>query len=105
MVSACVDSSVLCDGAGGSFIGAVVSLGGSDSVGDWRMEAVWLVVESGPCSSGGTKVEDTVGSVSELFVGSLEVMTVVSSIRLSEEEYGSDSVDTEPVSGGIAVFD
>ena len=80
-------------------------IGTSDSAGDWRMEAIWLVEESGLCSSGGTEVEDTVGSVSELLVGSLEVMTVVSSIRLSEEEYGSDSVDTEPISEGIAGFD
>ena len=69
------------------------------------METAWLVVESGLCSSGGSEVESAVDSVSELLVVSLEVMTVVSSIRLSEEQYGSDSVDTEPVSGGIAVFD
>ena len=77
----------------------------SDSVGDWRMGAEWLVEESGLCSSGSSEVEGSVASVSELLVGSLEVTTKGSSVLLSEVEYGSDSGFTESVPGGIAGFD
>ena len=74
-------------------------IGASDSAGEWRMEAAWLVVESGLCSSVGSEVEGAVDSVSELLVVSLELTTTVSSVRLSEVEYGSDSGVTEPDSG------
>lgn len=104
MGSACFDSSVLCVGAGGSFVGAVVLIGASDSVGDWRMEAVWLVEESGLCPSGGSEVVGAVDSVSELLVVSLELTTTVSSVLLSEVEYGSDSGFTEPDSEVVAGF-
>lgn len=104
MVSACFDASVLCVGAGGSSVGAVVLLGASDSVGDWRMGAEWLVEESGLCSSGSSEVEGSVASVSELLIGSLEVTTKGSSVLLSEVEYGSDSGFTEPDSEVVAGF-
>ena len=65
------------------------------------MEAAWLVVESELCSSGGSEVESAVDSVSELLVVSLELTTTVSSVRLSEEEYGSTSGVTEPDFGMV----
>ena len=85
-------------------MGAVVLNGASDSVGDWRMEAVWLVEKSGLCSSGGSEVEGAVDSVSELLVVSLELAITVSSVWLSEEEYGSGSGVTEPDSGIVVGF-
>lgn len=79
-------------------------LGASDSVGDWRMGAEWLVEESGLCSSGSSEVEGSVASVSELLIGSLEVTTKGSSVLLSEVKYGSDSGFTEPDSEVVAGF-
>lgn len=76
----------------------------SDSAGDWRMGAEWLVEESGLCSSGSSEVVGAVDSVLELLVVSLELTTTVPSVRLSEKEYGSDSGVTEPDSGIVVSF-